>query len=116
MLNRTSTFLYRRPRLILLLMLLPPLLWFVVVYLGALASMLLNSFFYLDGFTGKVVHQFTLQTYAKLLEPTNLQIFGRTTVMAAVVTLACIIVSFPMAYYRARHAAPRMKSFLYLAV
>ncbi len=84
--NRLSTFLYRRPRLILLLLLLPPLVWFVVVYLGALASMLLNSFFYLDGFTGKVVRQFTLQTYAQLLDPTNLAIFWRTTVMAALVT------------------------------
>lgn len=116
MMNRASTFLYRRPRLILLLLLIPPLLWFVVVYLGALASMMLNSFFYLDGFTGKVVRQFTLQTYAKLLEPTNLQIFGRTTLMAALVTLACIIIAFPLAYYMARHASPRMKSFLYLAV
>src|SRR5512141_3387322 len=116
MLNRTSTFLYRRPRLILLLMLLPPLLWFVVVYLGALAAMLLNSFFYLDGFTGKVVRQFTLQTYAKLLEPANLQIFGRTTLMAALVTLACIVIAFPLSYYMARHASRRMKSFLYLAV
>lgn len=116
MMNRASTFLYRRPRLILILLLLPPLLWFVVVYLGALASMMLNSFFYLDGFTGKVVRQFTLQTYAKLLEPTNLQIFGRTTLMAALVTLACIIIAFPLAYYMARHASPRMKSFLYLAV
>ena len=46
-------------------------------------TMLLNSFFYLDGFTGQVVHQFTLQTYSKLFEPTNLQIFSRTTLMAA---------------------------------
>ena len=116
MLNRTSTFLYRRPRLILLLMLLPPLLWFVVVYLGALAAMLLNSFFYLDGFTGKVVRQFTLQTYAKLLEPTNLQIFSRTTLMAALVTLACIVVAFPLSYFMARYATARLKTFLYLAV
>jgi putative spermidine/putrescine transport system permease protein len=116
MISRTSTFLYRRPRLILLLMLLPPLLWFVVVYLGALAAMLLNSFFYLDGFTGKVVRQFTLQTYAKLLEPTNLQIFSRTTLMAALVTLACIVVAFPLSYLMARYATARMKTFLYLAV
>ncbi len=115
-LDRASTYLYRRPRLVLLLLLLPPLLWFVIVYLGALASMLLNSFFYLDGFTGKVVRQFTLQTYSKLLEPTNLQIFSRTTLMAALVTLACIIISFPLSYYMARYAAPRMKAFLYLAV
>jgi putative spermidine/putrescine transport system permease protein len=115
-LNRASTFLYRRPRLLLLLLLLPPLLWFVVVYLGALAAMLLNSFYFLDGFTGKVIHQFTLVTYSKLLEPTNLQIFSRTTVMAALVTVACIIVSFPLSYYMARHATPRLKTFLYLAV
>src|SRR5512135_1524096 len=116
MLNRISTFLYRRPRLVLLLLLVPPLLWFVVVYLGALASMLLNSFFYLDGFTGKVVRQFTLLTYAKLFDPTNLGIFWRTTVMAALVTVACIVLSFPLSYYMARQASPRMKTFLYLAV
>ncbi len=116
MVNRASTFLYRRPRLLLVLLLAPPLIWFAVVYLGALASMLLNSFYYLDGFTGKVVHHFTLQTYAKLLEPTNLEIFGRTAIMAALVTLACIMISFPLAYYMARHASPRMRTFLYLAV
>ena len=116
MLTRLSTFLYRRPRLTLLLLLLPPLIWFVVVYLGALASMLVNSFFYLDGFTGQVVHQFTLDTYSKLLEPTNLDIFSRTTLMAALVTVACIIIAFPLAYYMARFAPARLKTFLYLAV
>ena len=116
MLNRLSTFFYRRPRIVLLLFLLPPLIWFIVVYLGALVAMLVNSFFYLDGFTGKVVHEFTLQTYAKLLDPINLQIFGRTTLMAASVTLTCIIIAFPLSYYIARFASPRMKTFLYLAV
>ncbi|MBI3739665.1 MAG: ABC transporter permease [Chloroflexi bacterium] len=116
MLTRLSTYLYRRPRLVLLLLLLPPLIWFVVVYLGALATMLVNSFFYLDGFTGQVVHQFTLETYSKLLDPTNLDIFSRTTVMAALVTVACILIAFPLSYYMARFASARMKTFLYLAV
>ncbi len=114
--NRISTFLYRHPRVLLGFLLLPPLVWFVVVYLGALAAMLLNSFFSLDGFTGKVIRQFTLQTYAKLLIPTNLEIFSRTTVMAVCVTLACIALAFPLAYYMARFAAPRVKTLLYLAV
>ncbi|MBP6208098.1 MAG: ABC transporter permease [Anaerolineales bacterium] len=116
MLNRISTFFYLRPKLVLAWMLLPPLLWFLVVYIGALFTMLINSFFYLDGFTGKVVQEFTLRTYAKLLDPTNLQIFGRTTLMAALVTIACVIIAFPLAYYMARFASPRMKTFLYLAV
>src|ERR1043165_2607253 len=116
MIQRLSTYLYLRPKLILLLLLLPPLIWFLVVYIGALLSMLVNSFFYLNSFTGKVVHQFTLQTYAKLLIPTNLQIFFRTTFMALLVTLACIIIAFPLSYYMARFASPRMKTFLYLAI
>jgi putative spermidine/putrescine transport system permease protein len=116
MLQRISTYLYLRPKLILLLLLLPPLIWFVVVYIGALFTMLINSFFSLNSFTGQVVHQFTLQTYAKLLIPTNLQIFFRTTFMALLVTIACIIIAFPLSYYVARFASPRMKTFLYLAI
>ena len=94
----------------LALLLLPPLIWFVVVYLGALAAMLVNSFFALDGFTGKVVREFTLQTYAKLLLPTNLQIFARTTAMASAVTAACVVIGFPLAYYIARFASRRLKT------
>lgn len=116
MLNRLSTSLYLRPRLTLALLLLPPLIWFVVVYIGALASLLLNSFFYLNGFTGQVVRQFTLGTYAELLEPANLAIFWRTTIMAALVTFADAIIAFPLSYYVARFASRRMKTFLYLAV
>jgi len=116
MLNRLSTYLYLRPRLTLALLLLPPLIWFVVVYIGSLASLLLNSFFYLNSFTGQVVHKFTLGTYAELLEPANLSIFWRTTIMAALVTFADAIIAFPLSYYIARFASKRMKTFLYLAV
>lgn len=116
MLNRLSTYFYLRPKMVLALMLLPPLLWFLVVYIGSLLTMLVNSFFYLDGFTGKVVREFTLKTYAKLLDPSNLQIFSRTTLMAVSVTLACIVIAFPLSYYMARFASARMKTLLYLAV
>jgi putative spermidine/putrescine transport system permease protein len=116
MLNRISTYFYLRPRLVLALFLIPPLLWFLVVYIGSLISLLINSFFYLDGFTGQVVREFTLRTYAKLLIATNLQIFVRTTVMAVLVTFACVIIAFPLSYYMARFASPRLKTWLYLAV
>lgn len=116
MLNKVSTFFYRRPRLVLALFLIPPLVWFLVVYIGALITLLINSFYYLDGFTGQVVREFTLKTYAKLLLPTNLQIFARTTMMAILVTIASVIIAFPLSYYMARFASPRMKTWLYLAV
>jgi putative spermidine/putrescine transport system permease protein len=111
-----SNYLYQRPKLVLLLLLGPPLLYMLVVYLGSLFSLLLNSFYYLDGFTGKIVRQFTLRTYAQLFTRSNLEIFQRTTVMAAAVTVADAILAFPLSLYMARYASPRMKSFMYLAV
>jgi putative spermidine/putrescine transport system permease protein len=114
--TRLSTFIYLRPWLILVLLLGPPLTWMVVIYLGSLAALLLNSFFYLDNFTGQVVRQFTLATYANLLSQSNLDIVLRTAGMAFFVTLADALLAFPLAYYIARYASPRVKAMLYLAV
>ncbi len=116
MLNRISTYLYQRPKLTLALLLGPPMLYFLVVYIGSLFALLLNSFFYLEEFTGLVVRQFTLRTYAQLFLPTNLGIFGRTAGMAMAVTFADAIIAFPLAYYIARFAPPRLKTYLYIAV
>jgi putative spermidine/putrescine transport system permease protein len=116
MLNRASTYLYQRPKLILALLLGPPLIYFLVVYLGSLFALLINSFFYLEEFTGLVVKQFTLRTYLQLFSPTNLGIFGRTAGMAMAVTIADAIIAFPLAYYIARYASPRAKTYLYIAV
>ena len=116
MLNRLSTYLYQRPKLILALLLGPPMVYMVIVYLGSLMALLLNSFFYLEEFTGLVVRQFTLRTYAKLFEPTNLGIFFRTASMAMTVTIADIIIAFPLAYYIARFAPKKIKTYLYIAV
>ncbi len=116
MLNRASTYLYRRPKLILALLLGPPLIYMLVVYLGSLFALLLNSFFYLEEFTGLVVRQFTLRTYAQLFSPTNLGIFGRTAGMALAVTIADAIIAFPLGYYIARYASPKAKTYLYIAV
>ncbi|MGB3220615.1 MAG: ABC transporter permease, partial [Anaerolineae bacterium] len=114
--ERVSTFLYLRPRLFLLLLLGPALFWMLVVYLGSLGTLLLQSFFSLDDFTGQVVRQFTLSTYASLLTHANLDIVLRTAGMAAAVTLADALLAFPLAYFMARYASPRGKAILYLAV
>lgn len=114
--GRVSTLLYRRPRLLLALLLGPPLLWLGVVYLGSLSSLLLQSFFYLDGFTGRVVRQFTLRTYGELLTPANIDIVLRSTTMALAVTVTSALIGFPIAYYMARYARGRVKALCYLAV
>lgn len=114
--RRAANFFFIRPRLALFLLLLPILLWLGVVYVGSLLTLLLNSFYSLDPFSGLVRREFTLSTYAQLFTPANMEIFGRTVLMAAAVTIACAIIAFPLGYYMGRFASPRVKGLLYLLV
>ena len=113
---RLADALWRRPRLLLVLMLLPPVGWLGVVYLGSLASLLVQSFFSIDEFSGLINYEFTLKTYRELLIPANLDIIVRTLSMAAAVTLAAIVVAFPIAYFAARYARGKWKAAFYLGV
>ena len=115
-LRRASDVFFRKSWLLTLVLLLPPLLWIGVVYIGSLIALLLQSFYSLDDFSGLVVRELTLSTYAELLEPANLQVITRTFVMAAAVTLASAIIAFPIAYYAARYARGATKALFYLAV
>jgi putative spermidine/putrescine transport system permease protein len=114
--TRLSTWLYLRPRLVLLLLLVPPLLWLGIIYLGSLLALLAQSFFYVDDFSGLVVYEPTLATFAELFTPTNLTIILRTVAMAAAVTLISGAIAFPLAYYMARFSTARSKAIFYLAV
>lgn len=114
--ERTSTALITRRGLLLTALLVPPLLWFGVVYVGSLLSLLANSFFGLDDFTGQVVREMSLNNFREILTPTYLDVAFRTTLMAAAVTIACTVIGFPVAYYMARHARGPQKAILYIAV
>jgi putative spermidine/putrescine transport system permease protein len=116
MLNRISTYFYLRPKLVLGIFLAPPLVYFLVVYLGSLFALMINSFYSLDDFTGLVVREFTLKTYAQIFTPANREIFQRTATMAAIVTVADAIIAFPLAYYIAKFASPRLKTWLIIGV
>ncbi len=116
MLEGVSDFFFARPKVLTLLLLLPPLLWIGIVYVGSLFALLLQSFYSLDDFSGLIVHEFTLSTYAQLLDEANFQIIGRTVTMAALVTLASAVIAFPIAYYAARYARGWTKALFYLAV
>lgn len=115
-LERISTALYRRPTLLLVLLLAPPLLWLGVVYLGSLLALLVQSFFAIDDFSGRVTRAFTLRTYGELFSLANLDVILRTTAVAAAVTVAAAALGFPIAYYMVRHASLRMKALLYLGI
>jgi len=114
--HRFSNFLYLRPRAFLSILLAPPVFWLGVVYFGSLLTLLVNSFFYLDDFSGLVVRSFSLRTYSQLFTSSNVDIFLRTSGMAAAVTIAAAILAFPLGYYIARVAPARIKPLLYLSV
>jgi len=114
--RRLSTFFHNNPRLVLILLLALPLLWLGVIYLGSLGALLLQSFYKLDDFTGVIVREFTLDTYRQLFSPSNIDIVVRTAVMAAVVTVACALLAFPISFYMARYASSTGKVIFFIAV
>jgi putative spermidine/putrescine transport system permease protein len=114
--DRLSGLFWRHPNLLLVLLLAPPLIWLGVVYLGSLAALLLQSFYSIDEFSGVVVPEFTLKTYAELFRAQNMDIILRTVAMAAAVTLGCAVIGFPIAYYAARYARGAWKAAFYLGV
>lgn len=113
---RLGDALWRRPKLVAGLLLAPALLWLAVVYLGSLATLLRQSFFSLEEFSGLVDETYTLATYAELLQPANFDIILRTLTMAVAVTIASAIVGFPIAYVAARYVRGAWKAAFYLAV
>ena len=114
--DRLTSLFWRRPNVLLILLIAPPLIWLGVVYLGSLAALLLQSFYSIDEFSGMVVPEFTLKTYAELLRPSNYDIIIRTLLMSAAVTIGCAILAFPIAYYAARYARGRWKALFYLGI
>jgi putative spermidine/putrescine transport system permease protein len=108
--------LFRRPWLLLFLLLAPPLLWLGIVYLGSLFALLAHSFFSIDEFSGLIRYEFTLSTFAELFRLSNLDVIMRSLLMAIAVTLASVILAFPIAYFAARYAKGKWKALFYLAV
>jgi putative spermidine/putrescine transport system permease protein len=115
-LRRLADLLYRRPNLYLALLLVPPLLWFGVIYLGALLNLLWQGLYTFDDFSMTVTPDLTLANLQALFVPANLDIILRTLGMAVAVSLACGVISFPVAYYMARYTSGRTKAFFYIAV
>lgn len=114
--QRLSRYFFRHPRAVLVFLLTPPLGWLLIFYLASLLLLAVQSFFYIDDFSGVMVREFSLRTYGELFTPPNMEIVGRTVLMAGAVTLAAAVIAFPLAYYIARFARGRLKGFLYLAV
>jgi putative spermidine/putrescine transport system permease protein len=115
--RRLAASLYRRPRVQIAGLLAAPLGWLAIAYLGSLALFLVSSFWSIDTFTGNLDTTLTLANYQKIATSEIYRTIAfRTVIMASAVTLTCIVVAFPIAFYMARLASPRVRGLLTVSV
>ncbi|MHA7000083.1 ABC transporter permease [Aeromonas schubertii] len=114
--RRLSTLLYGRSGLLLGILLGPPLIWLGLIYAGSLLMLLSNAVFGLDEFSGQIRYAFTWQNFIDLARPENRDVILRTLTMSLLVTLACALLAFPIAYYMARYTRGRQRAFFYIAI
>ena len=113
MLDSLATSMHRKPRLRLTALLTAPVLWLVVAYLGALATLLVTAFFTIDSFTGNVVKKFNLENfYDMFTDAAYKNVVLRTLGIAIGVTVICSILAIPMAFYMAKIAKPKSQKLL----
>jgi putative spermidine/putrescine transport system permease protein len=113
--RRLLAALYRRPRAQILLLLTPPAGWFGIVYLGSLALLLVTAFWTFDSATGKVVQHWTLENFGQIIsQPAFRTVALRTLQFAIVVTVADMLIAFPIAYFMAQVASPRTRAVLFM--
>ncbi len=109
--------LYRHSRVQLVALLALPVGALVVVYFGSLFILLANAFWTLDPFTRQVQAQPSLDNFATILGGSVYRtITLRTIGMAALVTLTCAVIGFPVAYYIARVASVRTRRLLVVTI
>src|SRR5689334_20028604 len=90
-------------RISLALLLVPPLAWLVIAYLGSLAVLLVSAFWSTNTFTGAVVHTFTTDNIVRLVTDTVFRTATvRTVSVALLVTVLCVALAVPLAFYMAK--------------
>ncbi|MCL2844457.1 MAG: ABC transporter permease [Chitinivibrionia bacterium] len=90
----------------------PTTVWLAVFFIVPISIIVYYSFL-TKGFNGGVVHQFSLEAYRTLYNPTVLRIALNTLWIAVATTLAAVLIAGPCAYYIARS---KYKNFFLLLV
>ena len=115
--RRIGEALWRRPWLRAAALLTPPLAWFVLVYLLALVALFVSAFWTVDPFTSELVKHWNVGNFRQIFEEADLRnIVLRTIGIAAAVTVTDAILAFPIAYFMARIASPRVRALLFVGV
>jgi len=102
----------RRQALVLLI---PAIVLLVALVGGAQALMMVASLGRRSAYGG-VVHDWGFQNYLRTLEPLYLRVLGRSVLLAAVTTVVCLVLGYPVAYWLARRAPPSARRALLVLV
>src|SRR4029450_7222330 len=114
---RRATLVHGRPGLQIGSLLSGPIGWLVIGYLGSLAVLLIASFWGVSAISGELQKSFTLDNYQELLDQSVYKdVAIRTIGIAAAATLTDALLAFPIAFYMAKVASPRMKGALVVAI
>ncbi|GAA1509548.1 putative spermidine/putrescine transport system permease protein [Agromyces terreus] len=112
-----SAFLSTHPRTRLALLLAAPLFWLVIVYIVALALLLVTAFWSVDSFTGVITTEFTLDNIIEVVTGSLYQtVTLRTVGVALAVTIIDVVLALPIAFFMAKVATPRMQRVLLIMV
>lgn len=114
--RRLADLFHGRPRLAVGALLAGPVGWLVIAYLGSLAVLFAAAFWHLNDLSGEIERGFSLQNFETLTEPVYRAITFRTVGVAALVTITDALLAFPIAFYMAKVASPRVKALLVVAV
>lgn len=93
----------------------PMLAWLVLFVVVPTLLLLVYSFCERDEL-GRVVYTFTWENYERVFDPVYLRIFGRSIGYAALTTVICVLVGFPVAYYIGRAPEARRNTLLLLVM
>ena len=110
--NRILGAIRRRPGLGILALIFPSLFWLVVFFLIPLIIVFVYSFLK-RGPYGQIEWEFNLQNYARFFDPLYLGVFARSFRIAAITTVVCFLLGYPMAYWMATRP-PRWRNTLLL--
>jgi putative spermidine/putrescine transport system permease protein len=115
--RRIAAWLHRHRGVRLVVILALPLVWLGLIYLGSLFILFLNAFWKTDPFTSLVIQEFTLDNFIELFTTSVYRtVTLRTVGMAALVTMTCIVLAFPIAFYMAKVASVRKRGVLAVAI
>jgi putative spermidine/putrescine transport system permease protein len=115
--RRLAGLFHGRPRLQVGTLLSGPLGWLVILYIGSLVVLLISAFWSVDALSGELNKTFSTENFKTLFQDSVYgRVAWRTVRVAALVTLADAVLAFPIAFYMAKVASPRVKGALVVAV